>query len=361
MRDLDRLNDRQGGLSFACGMLIFAGAILVERFVAGARFDVVDAWLALAVIGPQLAALILPVRRWLSRVRMRDFSAVVVLANGLLLAVLSIRHTTPADGLPYMVEMLLIQTVFAYIYSGLTLRAAVACGSAMGGAYLLGLFLADVASSSALVRTALVVVALNAVGSLGRLWTSKLIDYYQQARAELAYEAAHDPLTDLMNRRGLLAVMEQRMRHATREQLSVGLVYLDLDGFKHVNDNFGHAMGDQLLVDLGRAFKAASRRPMDAAIRMGGDEFLLVWPVPNARRLLNHAEELLDEIRSIGEGLKPGVTASIGLLVVHPGEDSPSAEALIHRAEALAMGAKRSGGNQITAFGIGPQQSAASA
>lgn len=95
-------------------------------------------------------------------------------------------------------------------------------------------------------------------------------------RAEVAEAAAdHDVLTPALNRRGFVAVLERTMAYCKRYEATAVLLYLDLDGFKGVNDSLGHAAGDAALVHVANLLLANSRAA-DAVGRMGGDEFALL-------------------------------------------------------------------------------------
>lgn len=135
--------------------------------------------------------------------------------------------------------------------------------------------------------------------------------------------AATDPLTGLLNRRSFDEQLAQALARAERSQAPVGLLALDLDGFKAVNDRFGHAAGDRLLVQVGVVWSEALRRG-DLLARAGGDEFLVLLPDADdhtARRVAS---------RLAGSTPHP-VGVSIGVVVAEPGE---SADDLLRRADA---------------------------
>jgi len=100
------------------------------------------------------------------------------------------------------------------------------------------------------------------------------------ARAQVAALAAFaqiDPLTDILNRRGLERELKRSLAHVKRYGVSAALVYLDLDGFKRVNDRYGHAAGDAVLKAVAMVLDRHSRES-DVVARVGGDEFvLLLW------------------------------------------------------------------------------------
>ena len=97
-----------------------------------------------------------------------------------------------------------------------------------------------------------------------------------RARAEAAEAAAdHDVLTPALNRRGFVAVLNRTMAYCQRHGVPAALLYLDLDGFKGVNDRLGHAAGDAALIHVARML-TANVRESDAVGRLGGDEFALL-------------------------------------------------------------------------------------
>ena len=103
----------------------------------------------------------------------------------------------------------------------------------------------------------------------------------KQLEEQLEHEATHDPLTGLPNRLLFRRLAEQDAARAARQGSRVGIVYLDLDGFKHINDTFGHAAGDELLVRVAERLRG-SIRAGDSVARLGGDEFALLCSIPRA-------------------------------------------------------------------------------
>ena len=96
-----------------------------------------------------------------------------------------------------------------------------------------------------------------------------------RARADLADQAIHDPLTGLLNRRALQRHLDDAIEHLHRDKRSFAVVYIDLDGFKAINDDHGHDAGDQVLIEVARRITAAAG-PDDVVGRIGGDEFALL-------------------------------------------------------------------------------------
>jgi diguanylate cyclase (GGDEF)-like protein/PAS domain S-box-containing protein len=168
--------------------------------------------------------------------------------------------------------------------------------------------------------------------------------------ADLAHLAEHDPLTGLPNRLLLNDRINQGIALAYRQLGKVAVLFLDLDGFKNINDSLGHSIGDKLLCSVAKRLLACVRSP-DTVSRNGGDEFILVlqeMKQPNqaastARRVLR----ALADPHRIGD-LELHVTASIGVSV-YP-EDGPDAETLIKNADTAMYQAKASGRKQFQFF-----------
>jgi diguanylate cyclase (GGDEF)-like protein len=109
--------------------------------------------------------------------------------------------------------------------------------------------------------------------------------------SELAELALHDPLTGLANRLLLTDRLQVAFDRASRDGGSVGVVFLDLDDFKRVNDTLGHDAGDELLVETAERLRHAVR-PADTVARLGGDEFVVVCSLGSASELLHVQDRL---------------------------------------------------------------------
>ncbi len=159
---------------------------------------------------------------------------------------------------------------------------------------------------------------------------------------ELTHQAFHDGLTGLANRALFRDRLDQSLSRSARTGESLAVLFVDLDGFKQVNDTLGHDAGDRLLEEVARRF-ATAIRPSDTLARLGGDEFALLLEeadetlsVTVAERLL---ERLLKEIVLAGREMSLG--ASVGV-VVHAGGAGKSEELMRHAD--LAMYAAKKGG-----------------
>jgi len=154
----------------------------------------------------------------------------------------------------------------------------------------------------------------------------------QQERFQ--HQAVHDPLTNLPNRRLFLDRLEQAMRRARRRESRVGVIFLDLDGFKQVNDLYGHATGDAVLIETARRVQDALRAE-DTAARLGGDEFAIVLNEVHDRSDLDLVGARLRAslAKPFGsfKGQKLEIAASIGY-ALHP-EDGEELETVLNVAD----------------------------
>ncbi|SFM56559.1 diguanylate cyclase (GGDEF) domain-containing protein [Ectothiorhodospira mobilis] len=131
----------------------------------------------------------------------------------------------------------------------------------------------------------------------------------------LAFRNRHDGLTGLLNRETLIQEAEGIL-----QERPLGLILVDLDFFKQINDRYGHPVGDRVLVDVARALERS--RPEEGYCgRLGGEEFALVLGAACGRMAAQVADELAGEIRAIRRPEAPGlrVTASMGVAVAVPG------------------------------------------
>lgn len=162
----------------------------------------------------------------------------------------------------------------------------------------------------------------------------------QHQRTKLEQLAAHDPLTGAYNRR----VMSEELRKATRDRRSehlYSLLIMDLDHFKHINDTFGHSVGDQVLIDFVRIMKSMMREN-DILFRHGGEEFALLLPGTNLEGLITVADAIQKTIFSKLTSPAGPVSISSGGAVLSDGEHW---EEWINRADKQLYIAKKTGRN----------------
>jgi diguanylate cyclase (GGDEF)-like protein len=159
--------------------------------------------------------------------------------------------------------------------------------------------------------------------------------------------AMTDPLTGIANRRHIEELARRALAHAGAHGEPLCVLVLDVDHFKAVNDAFGHAVGDQVLVRVAQACKQALRR-FDLLGRMGGEEFLIVLPDTSLEVAMQIAERLRRKVESLPlASLAPGlqITASVGAAETdHEADDLPE---LVRRADTAMYRAKDAGRNRV--------------
>jgi diguanylate cyclase (GGDEF)-like protein/PAS domain S-box-containing protein len=171
-----------------------------------------------------------------------------------------------------------------------------------------------------------------------------------EAEERLAHLARHDPLTGLPNRAALLDDLARALARAARRNRSVAALFLDLDGFKVVNDSLGHAVGDQVLVAAADRV-AGLLRTGDLLARLGGDEFTVVLEdLDDQAEAIALADRLVTALRQPLEieGRRHVVTASIGIGLSEPG-DRDAAD-LIRQADLAMYRAKELGKGRYEVF-----------
>jgi diguanylate cyclase (GGDEF)-like protein/PAS domain S-box-containing protein len=168
---------------------------------------------------------------------------------------------------------------------------------------------------------------------------------------QLEYLAHYDPLTHLPNRVLLTDRLQQALAHADRYAHTVSLIYIDLDGFKEINDRYGHACGDQLLVHIADSMKHALRH-CDTLARLGGDEFVVVLPELNDIAM---CQEIIDRLLIAAtkpfciNGLRLRISASIGV-ACYPQYDKIEPDQLIRQADQAMYQAKLAGKSRYCFF-----------
>jgi diguanylate cyclase (GGDEF)-like protein len=157
-----------------------------------------------------------------------------------------------------------------------------------------------------------------------------------------------DSLTGLLNRRGFEQRFREEIKRADRAGRELGVVILDCDGLKAINDRGGHQLGDSVLVRVARCLKA-QKRAGDIAVRMGGDEFALLLPETGADGCVLAAERLRRSM--VAQVLEDGqlVTATFGV-AVYPVDGRTPTELLRAADQALYL-AKAAGRNRTGVFG----------
>lgn len=172
----------------------------------------------------------------------------------------------------------------------------------------------------------------------------QLFDQVQQQRRQLFEMAMTDPLTGLQNRNALTDFTRQLDSSSAPGDGALGLILIDIDHFKQINDRHGHLVGDDVLAEVGELL-SRSCRDQDFAVRFGGEELLLVLPGCPLEAATRRAEEL----RLALEVLQPAglhVTASMGVSAIAPGQEI-DLDSVIRTADRAVYRAKSQGRNQV--------------
>ena len=173
--------------------------------------------------------------------------------------------------------------------------------------------------------------------------------HWRQQAHQLRHELQRDPLTDAFNRGCLEDELNLRFRRARRRGTVLGLIFLDLDDFKSINDRFGHLFGDQVLRETANNLFAAVRHG-DIVVRYGGDEFCILVENTSPNGLHTMAERLWQDLnqRILREaGQSVAIRASLGVVLCLPRTSALSALELLAAADQTMYSAKTTGKNQI--------------
>lgn len=186
---------------------------------------------------------------------------------------------------------------------------------------------------------------------IGRVWIYEDVTQTRLTAKRLVQMAERDPLTDLFNRRRFHEELDRALANARRRSGKTGLVMIDLDGFKPINDEFGHQAGDEVLVALAQTVGAMIRRD-EIFCRLGGDEFAVLAPDTAEQSLQELARRIVEAIASLRfdfGGRTVSLTASLGIAVFP--EHASDAERLIAAADQAMYVSKSSGRNRWSIAG----------
>jgi len=165
--------------------------------------------------------------------------------------------------------------------------------------------------------------------------------------AKTWHTAHHDLLTGLPNRRLFLDRLEQEVKHAMRSNLPLAVLFMDLDGFKEVNDSLGHEAGDRLLSDVAARLSNCVR-VADTVARMGGDEFTVILTgVKQPKDVEFVAQNIIDVLAMPFPIAQPPVRISVSIGITLYPQDAPSPVALLEAADQAMYKAKKSGSRRM--------------
>lgn len=163
--------------------------------------------------------------------------------------------------------------------------------------------------------------------------------------AKLAHQSYIDPLTSVLNRRGLDAFVDNAFALAKRQRLAFSVAVCDLDGFKQINDNHGHAVGDIALQCFAEAIERCLRKD-DLLGRLGGDEFVLILRGSNAEQAMLVMARIELSLSRLAIAKAPGVTLHCSFGVTEMLPEDENWQQLVERADKALYAAKRRSGNR---------------
>ena len=177
----------------------------------------------------------------------------------------------------------------------------------------------------------------------------KLIEDLERSREEMRLMAITDPMTKLYNRRYFSEISEDIFSLAKRNGHNLGVIMLDIDKFKRVNDTYGHQVGDEVIISLANVIVTHIRQS-DTACRYGGEEFVILLPETDINGVRNVAEKIRRAVEESKMELPDGVelkyTVSLGITEADFEKDR-NVEKVIGRADEALYDAKESGRNRV--------------
>jgi len=261
---------------------------------------------------------------------------------------------------PFPGGALLLLTIYLYSASGLQSRYALTLALTIALVYTLGAVMLGGPTRDTLFETYYLLLA-NAIGAVGSFLNERNGRRVFLHEEQLSERASRDSLSGLLNRAAFHDFIERAWGMAQREGKCLGLMLLDLDHFKQVNDTAGHKFGDDVVQTFSQALRELTRRAFDCAGRYGGDEFVAAWYDIDEARFHEIGARLREALCSLDDeawraGLPP-LTVSGGAVYAWPGQGIDLSD-LFAAVDAQLYEAKRAGRNRIAYQTIGSAEQA---
>lgn len=183
------------------------------------------------------------------------------------------------------------------------------------------------------------------VGTL-LLSSALLLLYFERIVADKDHLATHDELTKVFNRRAIDISGEREISVARRLKKPMAIAFVDIDHFKDINDNFGHAIGDRVLLQVAQALKGACRN-IDLIGRYGGEEFCIVLPNMDIEKCHIVGQRLVSAVNQFRFEFTGHVTISVGIALLRLDDEEHNWRTLIERADHELYKAKSGGRNRF--------------
>ncbi|MCJ8170736.1 GGDEF domain-containing protein [Atopomonas sediminilitoris] len=265
------------------------------------------------------------------------------------LGVVGIIGVARAGNVPLPYEGLILVVVFFYFLTGLRFVAASVCGWLTFLAYLT-MELIHGLPPEVLIYNCFFLATANVIGSVGCYFLEYAARENFLAQGLLQDLAEKDGLTGILNRRAYHEHTERSWRQASREQVPVAVMMIDVDFFKRYNDNYGHGAGDEALKKVAEVLAEHAKRPLDVVARYGGEEFIGLWYNVSETSINEIAEDIRRGVEQLHiahqySDASKVVTISIGIAYLTPRPHIPNEEAQRLADVALYL-AKENGRNQ---------------
>lgn len=352
---LDAAAIRQRRIAIVLALLIWCGFVAVDLhrlqpFTEGVQLSKTAEWLLhlrWAVLGLLLVAQLVILIKRLEFLTL-PLTPWVIGLTGVTTALINMLYSRLGMHASY--DGVILLTIAAFFPLGMTFYTSLMVGLAISiGSFLLAqwLLIGDYLRAFNLTAVYLFLGVLVSAGG------GYLRDHNQReqflSRHLLNWLAERDSLTGLYNRRSLEQKLAVLFLQARRQKCRIGLVLVDLDHFKAYNDSYGHRAGDLALQRVARVLHDFARRPLDMAVRLGGEEFALLLFDCDEQALNSLAEEVRQAIEQLAiehrsSTTLPVMTASLGLALSGPEESSGT---LYQRADEALYRAKHAGRNQV--------------
>jgi diguanylate cyclase (GGDEF)-like protein len=328
--------------------------ILLWLAFAGLDFAMLPAPEVWWVLGVRLVVLIallicaglIPPREHAPLLQPLSLLCISIIGIGAALVVGIAHHGDP--NYPY--EGLLLVSMAAYFLVGLRLSEALACAWLVLLVYV-GVELWVDLPMPRLVNNVLFLLFGNLIGAVGcYLLEFKSREHFLVSQL-MRVLAEHDSLTGLHNRRSFNRTFERLGRQAQRDSQSIALLLCDIDHFKAYNDRYGHQAGDSALQRVGSLLNDAGRRPLDMAVRLGGEEFAVLLYGIDETQAWQRGEALRTTLEQLkiphaGSDTAGVLTMSVGVACIQPAQGGELAQLYEHADRALYE-AKAFGRNQV--------------
>lgn len=225
---------------------------------------------------------------------------IILLTAGFIAVWFVMQAASQGTSAPYTYETLIFIILFAFFFSGLGYAFASFVGLASTAAFLLTQWFAGMDTNS-IYYSGFFLIAANGLGILCLYVIERSQRREFVAREMLNYLAERDPLTGAVNRRAMQFHLDKVWAQAARDESGVGVMLVDIDDFKKLNDAKGHAYGDEQLKKCAALLRVVARRPWDLAARYGGDEFVVFLYDISEQDMQERTRQLLEQVRSSGE------------------------------------------------------------